>query len=224
MQPCGPLRHHDPSPQLPFPLLSPQLPTTPPRPCPIHCRQRRRPTKRSRTLRGQLPIRKALYRKYQRQRRCRQPLQLLHLRHNLKPRYGEQRGISFAMIRRRGCVRGLPLFSSSCILLWQVKPRAILAERMLTFTFVFSSRQFPIGLIMFVLVTLVVRLLLAPSIGLMFFALLYGTFWVPQIARAVRKGRSCALEMRYMIGTTLGRGAIAGCKYLHPVTKCTLKR
>lgn len=65
---------------------------------------------------------------------------------------------------------------------------------------------------MFLIVTVVVRLLLAPSLGLMFFALLYGSFWVPQIARAARRGRSCALEGRYLVGTTLGRVAIAGCE------------
>lgn len=69
---------------------------------------------------------------------------------------------------------------------------------------------------MFILVTLVVRLLLAPSLGLMCFALLYGSIWVPQIVRAARRGRSCALEGRYLVGTTLGRLAIAGCESLPP--------
>lgn len=71
------------------------------------------------------------------------------------------------------------------------------------------------GVVMFILLTFVVRIILAPSLALMFFAALYSSFWVPQIVRAAQRGRTCALDRTYLVGTTIGRLLVAMCEYQH---------
>ncbi|THH13747.1 hypothetical protein EW146_g6501 [Bondarzewia mesenterica] len=71
------------------------------------------------------------------------------------------------------------------------------------------SNSVDTGILMFFLLTFVVRIVLAPSLTLLFFAVLYASFWVPQIVRAVQRGRPCALDQKYLVGTTVGRLLIA---------------
>ncbi|KAI0060229.1 hypothetical protein BV25DRAFT_1807734 [Artomyces pyxidatus] len=72
-----------------------------------------------------------------------------------------------------------------------------------------SDPQARIWLIFFIVLTIVVRIVLAPHLALLFFVFLYSALWAPQIVRAARRGRTCSLGLRYVIGTTLGRGALA---------------
>jgi transmembrane E3 ubiquitin-protein ligase len=62
---------------------------------------------------------------------------------------------------------------------------------------------------------LVVRVVVAPGLAVVLLAVLYSSIWVPQIVRATRRGRPCALGRRYVIGTTVGRMLIALCTHLH---------
>ncbi|KZV65116.1 hypothetical protein PENSPDRAFT_656060 [Peniophora sp. CONT] len=51
----------------------------------------------------------------------------------------------------------------------------------------------------------IMRIILSPSLAMMVFALLYASIWTPQIYRAARRARPCALSLEYMLGTTIGR-------------------
>jgi len=57
--------------------------------------------------------------------------------------------------------------------------------------------------------SLVVRVVVAPGIAVILLAILYSSIWVPQIVRATRRGRPCALGKKYVIGTTMGRMSLA---------------
>ncbi|KAI0248996.1 hypothetical protein BJV78DRAFT_1276346 [Lactifluus subvellereus] len=61
----------------------------------------------------------------------------------------------------------------------------------------------------FIVLALVVRVLVAPGLAVILLAVLYSSIWVPQIVRATRRGRPCALGRRYVIGTTMGRMLLA---------------
>jgi transmembrane E3 ubiquitin-protein ligase len=57
------------------------------------------------------------------------------------------------------------------------------------------------------------RIILAPSLAMVVFAIIYIGMWSPQIYRATRRARTCALSAEYLIGTTIGRLAIGMCQY-----------
>jgi len=61
---------------------------------------------------------------------------------------------------------------------------------------------------------LVIHVMVMPGLGVVLLAILYSSIWAPQIVRAVRCGRPCALERKYIIGTTVGRMLLA--MYMHP--------
>jgi hypothetical protein len=58
---------------------------------------------------------------------------------------------------------------------------------------------------MFFFLTFIVRVIVTPSLALVFVASMYSLFWLPQIIRSVKKGRSSALTAEYLIGTSLCR-------------------
>jgi hypothetical protein len=71
----------------------------------------------------------------------------------------------------------------------------------------------PSGLGMFFFLTFIVRVIVTPSLALVFVASMYSLFWLPQIIRSVKKGRSSALTAEYLIGTSLCRLFHALCEY-----------
>lgn len=60
-----------------------------------------------------------------------------------------------------------------------------------------------------IVLALVVRVVVAPGLAVLLLAVLYSSIWVPQIVRAARRGRSCGLGRKYVIGTTVGRMLLA---------------
>ncbi|KAG7444427.1 uncharacterized protein BT62DRAFT_987876 [Guyanagaster necrorhizus] len=55
---------------------------------------------------------------------------------------------------------------------------------------------------MFFFLTFIVRVILSPTLSLMFVALTYSFIWLPQIIRSVRRGRSSGFSKEYVIATT----------------------
>ncbi len=53
--------------------------------------------------------------------------------------------------------------------------------------------------------------MVAPGVGVVFLSVLYSSLWAPQIVRAARRGRPCALGSKYVIGTTVARMLLAMC-------------
>ncbi len=68
-----------------------------------------------------------------------------------------------------------------------------------------------VGYFIFIVLALVVRVIVAPGLAAVLLAFLYSSIWAPQIARAARRGRPCALGMKYVVGTTVGRMLLALC-------------
>lgn len=68
-----------------------------------------------------------------------------------------------------------------------------------------------VGYFIFVVLTLVVRVIVAPGLAAVLLAVLYSSIWAPQIVRAARRGRPCALGRKYIVGTTIGRMSLALC-------------
>jgi hypothetical protein len=75
----------------------------------------------------------------------------------------------------------------------------------LLFRHIRSDPQARIWLGMFFFLTFIVRVIVTPSLALVFVASMYSLFWLPQIIRSVKKGRSSALTAEYLIGTSLCR-------------------
>ncbi len=69
-----------------------------------------------------------------------------------------------------------------------------------------------IGITMFIFLTFIVRVILSPTLSLMFVALTYSSIWLPQIIRSVRRGRSSGFSKEYVIATTLCRLYLAMCE------------
>jgi len=61
----------------------------------------------------------------------------------------------------------------------------------------------------FIVLALVVRVIVAPGLAAVLLAVLYSSIWAPQIVRAARRGRPCALGRKYVVGTTVGRMLLA---------------
>ncbi|KAF9018615.1 hypothetical protein BDZ89DRAFT_1139888 [Hymenopellis radicata] len=60
-------------------------------------------------------------------------------------------------------------------------------------------------LTMFIFLTFIVRVILSPTLSLIFVAVTYSGIWLPQIVRSVRRGRSSGFTKEYVIGTTACR-------------------
>ncbi|KAH7885835.1 hypothetical protein F5I97DRAFT_1809172 [Phlebopus sp. FC_14] len=68
-----------------------------------------------------------------------------------------------------------------------------------------SDPQIRIWLGMFVFLTFIVRVILSLSLALSFVASTYSMFWLPQIVRSVKRGRSSPLSAEYLVGTSVCR-------------------
>ncbi|THV01301.1 hypothetical protein K435DRAFT_963633 [Dendrothele bispora CBS 962.96] len=60
-------------------------------------------------------------------------------------------------------------------------------------------------LMLFVFLTCIVRIILSPTLSLLFVASTYSLIWLPQIWRSVKRGRSSGLKAEYVLGTTACR-------------------
>jgi len=76
-----------------------------------------------------------------------------------------------------------------------------------------------VGYFVFFVLALVVRVMVAPGLGVVLLAILYSSIWAPQIVRAARRGRPCALGRKYIIGTTVGRMLLAMCTHPHSAAR-----
>ncbi len=74
------------------------------------------------------------------------------------------------------------------------------------------------------MLALVVRVVVAPGLAVLLLAVLYSSIWVPQIVRAARRGRPCALGRKYVIGTTVGRMLLATCKCVRSLARIAQTR
>lgn len=71
-----------------------------------------------------------------------------------------------------------------------------------------------IGFTLFIFLTLVVRVILSPTLSMVFVGITYSFIWLPQIIRSVRRGRSSGLSKEYVVGTTVCRLSLALCKFV----------
>ncbi|KIM83157.1 hypothetical protein PILCRDRAFT_819938 [Piloderma croceum F 1598] len=60
-------------------------------------------------------------------------------------------------------------------------------------------------LTMFIFLSFIVRVIVSPSMTLLFVGSMYSFFWMPQIIRSARRGRSSGLTVEYLVGTTVCR-------------------
>ncbi|KZP30544.1 hypothetical protein FIBSPDRAFT_777298 [Athelia psychrophila] len=58
---------------------------------------------------------------------------------------------------------------------------------------------------MFIFLSVVVRVIMSPSMTMLFVGGVYSFFWMPQIVRSARRGRSSGLTAEYLVGTTICR-------------------
>lgn len=75
--------------------------------------------------------------------------------------------------------------------------------------FVWYDEHNRIWYFIFIVLALVVRVIVAPGLAAVLLAFLYSSIWAPQIVRAARRGRPCALGRKYIVGTTVGRMLLA---------------
>lgn len=68
------------------------------------------------------------------------------------------------------------------------------------------------GLGMFLFLTFIIRVIVTPSLALLFVASMYSMFWLPQIIRSARRGRPGALSAEYLVGTSVCRLYFALCE------------
>jgi len=68
------------------------------------------------------------------------------------------------------------------------------------------------GLGMFLFLTFIVRVIVTPSLALLFVASMYSMFWLPQIIRSAKQGRPSALGAEYLIGISICRLYFALCE------------
>ncbi|KIY45018.1 hypothetical protein FISHEDRAFT_77045 [Fistulina hepatica ATCC 64428] len=65
--------------------------------------------------------------------------------------------------------------------------------------------QARVWIIMFFFFTFMLRIILSPTFSIFFICVGYSLFWLPEIVRAVRCGRSSSVTAEYVIGTTVCR-------------------
>lgn len=65
---------------------------------------------------------------------------------------------------------------------------------------------------MFIFLSVVVRVIMSPSMTMLFVGGVYSFFWMPQIVRSARRGRSSGLTAEYLVGTTICRLYFLLCK------------
>ena len=70
------------------------------------------------------------------------------------------------------------------------------------------------GVTLFIFLTFIVRVILSPTLSMIFVAVAYSLIWLPQIVRSARRGRTSGLSKEYVIGTTVCRLYLALCESL----------
>ena len=73
---------------------------------------------------------------------------------------------------------------------------------------------------MFIFLSFIVRIIVSPSMTLLFVGSMYSFFWLPQIVRSARRSRSSGLTKEYLVGTTICRLFFALCEFIH--RQCTM--
>ncbi|KAF9005970.1 hypothetical protein BDQ17DRAFT_1423692 [Cyathus striatus] len=68
-----------------------------------------------------------------------------------------------------------------------------------------TDPQARLWVMLFIFLTLVVRVILSPTLSMIFVAVTYSSIWLPQIARSARRGRNSGLSREYILGTSLCR-------------------
>ncbi|KAE9406295.1 hypothetical protein BT96DRAFT_963603 [Gymnopus androsaceus JB14] len=68
-----------------------------------------------------------------------------------------------------------------------------------------SDPQARLYVILFIFLSTIVRIILSPTLTLLFVAITYSCIWLPQIWRSARRGRSSGLSVEYLLGTTICR-------------------
>ncbi|KXN86557.1 DSC E3 ubiquitin ligase complex subunit 1 [Leucoagaricus sp. SymC.cos] len=74
-----------------------------------------------------------------------------------------------------------------------------------------TDPQARLWIILFLFLTVLVRVILSPALSMLFVAVTYTFIWSPQIWRSARKGRTSGLTAEYVFGTTICR--LAGALY-----------
>jgi hypothetical protein len=92
------------------------------------------------------------------------------------------------------------LFTTSALILKQGYVRLKLLIQTLANLF-----SLPLGFILFIFLTLIVRVILSPILSMFFVAITYSYIWLPQIVRSACRGRTSGLTKEYIIGTTICR-------------------
>ena len=73
-----------------------------------------------------------------------------------------------------------------------------------------------VGLLFVIFLTFVVRVILSPTLSMLFVFVTYSSIWLPQIIRSVRRGRGSGLSKGYLFGTTICRLFNCLCEYPLP--------
>lgn len=68
------------------------------------------------------------------------------------------------------------------------------------------------GLAMLLFMFVIVRVVLSPSLALLFLACTHSAFWTVQILRSVRRGRTGGLSLEYLVVTLASRSCFILCK------------
>ncbi|KAF8636386.1 hypothetical protein AX17_003568 [Amanita inopinata Kibby_2008] len=68
-----------------------------------------------------------------------------------------------------------------------------------------TDPQARLWLMLFVFLTVIVRVILSPLLSLLFVTITYSSIWLPQVVRSALRGRTSGLAKEYVIGTTVCR-------------------
>ncbi|KAF8631897.1 hypothetical protein AX15_002157 [Amanita polypyramis BW_CC] len=68
-----------------------------------------------------------------------------------------------------------------------------------------TDAQARLWLLLFVFLTVIVRVILSPLLSIIFVTAAYSSIWLPQIVRSARRGRTSGLANEYIFGTTICR-------------------
>ncbi|KAF9074941.1 hypothetical protein BDP27DRAFT_1316219 [Rhodocollybia butyracea] len=77
-----------------------------------------------------------------------------------------------------------------------------------------TDPQARLYVILFIFLSTIVRIILSPTLTLLFVTITYSCIWLPQIWRSIRRGRNSGLSVEYLVGTTVCRLYLMLCKLL----------
>ena len=88
-----------------------------------------------------------------------------------------------------------------------------------SFLLILYPKRF-VGLFLFIFLSFIVRVVLSPPLALSFVAVMYSCFWLPQILRSARRGRSTSLSKEYLFGSTTFRMFFVTCSLSACIFPC----